>query len=106
MKKTIRRTISLSLAAILLLALVPLYAQAESSGVTLMSLTRTTATAADAGNQFDADAGVFAVVSNLTAWNINEQITVGGTGRTPIVINNAAVTAGGIPVCKRNLKRV
>ncbi|MCL2151438.1 MAG: CotH kinase family protein [Oscillospiraceae bacterium] len=60
-------------------------------GDLLMSLTRTEATLAEDGNQFKADSGVFADVSSLTAWNNNQQIAVGGTGRTPIVINNAAV---------------
>ena len=73
----------------------------ETSGtkltnVELMSLTRTAAnTAADAGNQFNADSGVFADVSNLTAWNNNEQKVIGyqGSNRTPIVFNNAAAGA-------------
>ena len=66
--------------------------------VELMSLTRTTAADAESGNMFSADSGVYAGVSDLTAWNNNEQITIGGTGRTPMVINNAAVNnnpAGG-----------
>ena len=65
--------------------------------VELMTLTRTTATLAEAGNQFSADSGVFADLSNLTAWDNNTQITIGGTGRTPIVINNAATVDLGNP---------
>ena len=68
----------------------------NGSDVVLMSLTRTAANAAaDAGNQFDADSGVFADVSNLTAWNNNEQKVIGyqGSNRTPIVFNNAAASA-------------
>ena len=61
------------------------------SGDLLMSMTKTTATEAEDGNQFKADTGIFASTSSLTAWNNNQQITIGGTGRTPIVINNAAV---------------
>jgi len=64
----------------------------------LMSLTRTTATLAEAGNQFSADSGVYAVISNLTAWNNNAQIVIGGTGRTPVVINNAAVNNNIYPI--------
>ena len=66
--------------------------------VVLMSLTREAATAAEAGNQFDADSGVYAGVSNLTAWSNNTQRAVGGTGRTPIVFNNAQTTGGWKPV--------
>jgi predicted phosphodiesterase len=66
--------------------------------VELMTLTRETATAAEAGNQFNADSGVFADVSNLTAWSNNTQKVVGGTGRTPIVFNNAQTTSGWKPV--------
>ncbi|MCL1821058.1 MAG: metallophosphoesterase [Oscillospiraceae bacterium] len=68
------------------------------SDVVLMSLTRTAATAAETGNQFTADSGVFANVSNLTAWSNNTQKAVGGTGRTPIVFNNAQTTGGWKPV--------
>ena len=70
----------------------------DLTDIELMSLTRTTATVAEEGNLFSADSGIYADVSNLTAWNNNEQIVIGGTGRTPIVINNAAVnnnTSGG-----------
>ena len=66
--------------------------------VSLMSLTRTTATVAEAGNQFGADSGVFAEISNLTAWSNNTQKIVGGTGRTPIVFNNAQTTGGWKPI--------
>jgi hypothetical protein len=59
----------------------------------LMSLTQTTAAAAGTDNRFNADSGVFANVSHLTAWNNNAQITIGGTLRTPVVINNAAAGA-------------
>ena len=60
----------------------------------LMGLTRTAAdAAAEEGNQFMADSGVYAEVSNLTAWNNNQQIIIGyrGSNRTPIVINNDEV---------------
>jgi hypothetical protein len=60
-----------------------------------MSLTRTEADAAtDIGNQFDADSGIYANVSNLIAWNDNTQRNIGDlfTNRTPIVFNNAADT--------------
>ncbi|MCL2815286.1 MAG: metallophosphoesterase, partial [Oscillospiraceae bacterium] len=67
--------------------------------ILLMSLTRTIAATAEEGNQFNADAGVYANASNLTAWDNDTQITIGGTGRTPIVINNAATStaSGWIP---------
>jgi len=57
----------------------------------LVSITQTAATIAESGNRFTAGGGVFAAVSELTAWDNNQQITIGGTGRTPIVINNAAL---------------
>jgi hypothetical protein len=66
--------------------------QEPSDDVVLMSLTRTAATAAEPGNRFSADSGVFASGSYLTAWDNNTQITIGGTGRAPVVINNAALT--------------
>ncbi|MCL2773842.1 MAG: InlB B-repeat-containing protein [Oscillospiraceae bacterium] len=68
----------------------------NTTDVTLMSLTRTAVNAvSDAGNQFNADSGVYASVSNLTAWNNNTQKVIGyqGTNRTPIVFNNAAAGA-------------
>lgn len=60
----------------------------------LMSLTRVEENAApNQANSFMADEGFFASSSYLTAWNNNQQITIGyqGTARAPIVINNAAV---------------
>jgi len=104
MKKLSLRFISLCLAACMLLALAPAQsaaAEAAQHDIPLMSLCRTQANAVpDSGRQFDADDGVFAGVSTLTAWNNNEQIVIGyqGSNRTPIVINNAAVNnnpAGG-----------
>ncbi len=68
------------------------------TGVELMSLTRETATEAEAGNQFGADSGVYADQSGLTAWSNNTQKVIGGTGRTPIVFNNAQTTDGWKPV--------
>jgi hypothetical protein len=58
-----------------------------------MALTRPTATAAEPGNRFNADSGIYASESNLTAWDNNTQIVIGGTGRTPIVINNGSLAA-------------
>ena len=69
----------------------------------LMALARTEATVAEEGNQFNADSGIFADVSNLTAWSNNEQRTVGGTGRAPIVFNNAQTTGGWKPVSEAGL---
>jgi hypothetical protein len=66
--------------------------------VELMSLTRETATAAETGNMFSADSGIYADVSNLTIWSDNTQKAIGGTGRTPIVFNNAQTTGGWKPV--------
>ena len=60
-------------------------------GILLMSLVMTEAVESGAANRFDATGGKFADVSSLTAWNNNERIVIGGTGRTPIVINNGAV---------------
>ncbi|MCL2626362.1 MAG: hypothetical protein FWD46_06075 [Cystobacterineae bacterium] len=71
---------------------------AAAADIELMSLSRTTATAAEAGNQFTADSGIYADVSNLTAWSDNTQKAVGGTGRTPIVFNNAQTTGGWKPI--------
>ena len=59
----------------------------------LMSISRTFASEADPGRKFNADSGVFKDVSDLTAYNSNQQIDIGGGGRTPIVINNAAAGA-------------
>ncbi|MCL2698161.1 MAG: CotH kinase family protein, partial [Oscillospiraceae bacterium] len=91
-KKIITKTTAFMLAAAMIITLLPMTVlnSAASAPALLMSLTRETATAAESGNKFTADGGVFADVSELTAWNNNEQITIGGTGRTPIVINNAA----------------
>jgi hypothetical protein len=93
-----KRVLSLALALVMVLSLLPSVFASEHTGTVLMSLTRTAATEADTGNRFNANSGVFAGQSFLTAWNNNQQITIGGTGRTPIVINNAAVNnnpAGG-----------
>jgi uncharacterized repeat protein (TIGR02543 family) len=96
-----KRIISLVLTLAMVLTIIPasefssVYAQ--EAGTLLMSLTRQTATIAEEGNRFYADSGVFANVSGLTAWDNNTQITVGGTGRTPIVINNAALAGQGEP---------
>jgi hypothetical protein len=86
----IKKTISLLLIFALVTGLftfVPHTASAENAPVLLMSLTRTEATLAEEGNKFTADEGM----GELTAWDNNEQIIIGGTGRTPIVINNAAL---------------
>jgi len=93
--------ISLFLAVIMALSLFvgaisAMAADGAQTDVTLMSITRTAVNAAaDAGNQFNADSGVFADVSNLTAWNNNTQRAIGyaGSNRTPIVFNNAAAPA-------------
>jgi len=58
-----------------------------------MALSRPVATVAEPGNRFSADRGAFKDVSELTAWDNNTQITIGGVGRAPIVINNAALTS-------------
>ena len=66
------------------------------SDVVLMTLTRTAVDAsADPGNRFNADSGIFANVSNLSAWTDNIQKVIGyqGTSRTPVVFNNAAAGA-------------
>ena len=73
-------------------------AEGGNTDVVLMSLTRDTATAAEEGNLFSADSGIFAGVSNLTIWSDNTQKNIGGTGRTPIVFNNAQTTGGWKPV--------
>ena len=82
-----------AMVAALLPVTMPSEAEAVSTPTVLMSLTRSTAAAAESGNKFNADSGVFASESSLTAWNNNEQVTIGGTGRTPIVINNNQTTA-------------
>jgi hypothetical protein len=67
-------------------------------GVVLMSLTRTGSVEFAVNNRFDADSGVYASESFLTAWNSNAQVAIGALNqnvRTPIVINNNAVTASG-----------
>jgi hypothetical protein len=93
-KKLYVKTTALLLALTIIITLMPMTISA-STPTLLMSLTRTDATAAEAGNRFTADDGVFAGVSELTAWNNNVQVTIGGTGRTPIVINNNQTTATG-----------
>ena len=68
----------------------------EETDVVLMSLTRTAVNAtADAGNQFNADYGIYADAASLTAWTNNEQKVIGylGTNRTPIVFNNSEAGA-------------
>ncbi|BBI30983.1 bacterial Ig-like domain-containing protein [Cohnella abietis] len=72
--------------------------KAAKADVSLMSLTKTSATVAETGNQFTTESGVFAGVSNLTAWSNNTQKVVGGAGKTPIVFNNAQTTGGWKPV--------
>ena len=100
LKKTRSGMVSALLALTMVFTLfagaIPAAAAEALTDVTLMSLTRTAANStADAGNQFNADSGVFASVSNLTAWTNNQQKTIGyqGTNRTPIVFNNAAAGA-------------
>ena len=74
----------------MVLGLLPIIQVTAATGkdVTLMSLTRTAAASADSGNQFNADSGVYASVSTLTAWSNSVQVDIGGTGRTPVVINH------------------
>jgi hypothetical protein len=69
----------------------PIIATANT-GVLLMSITQNISTTAQDGNKFTADIGF----GELTAWDNNTQISIGGTGRTPIVINNAALTGSGL----------
>lgn len=93
-----KRTLSILLALALSITMFGIGAVATEpveADVVLMALTRTASNAAfDQNRTFNADSGVFAASSNLTAWNNNTQIMIGydGTERTPIVINNAAVT--------------
>ena len=72
----------------------------DGDAVLLVALKRESATVmADPGNKFNADEGIYADVSELTAWDNNQQIVIGSNGsteRTPIVINNAeTVTTNG-----------
>ena len=98
-----KRAFTLLLTLSMILGMLPIFgvgalAAGPETDVELMSLTRTAATAAEAGNMFGADTGVYADASNLTAWSNNTQKAVGGTGRTPIVFNNAQTTGGWKPI--------
>ncbi|MCL2194952.1 MAG: hypothetical protein FWB76_03275 [Oscillospiraceae bacterium] len=70
-----------------------------ATDVVLMALTRTGSyEVPDGANQFNADSGLFAAVSNLTAWNNNAQIAIGdpGNARAPIAIHNANVVGNAV----------
>jgi hypothetical protein len=85
-----KRFLSLSLALIMILTLVPATVTAEPEVTVLMSLTQPERIAAGAG-AFDADGGVFASVSNLSAWDNNTQINIGAATRAPVVIENGSL---------------
>jgi hypothetical protein len=59
----------------------------------LMGLVYPTATDA-VGNYFAANSGGFRHDSRLTAWSGDAQVVIGGTGRTPVVINNGSIVGG------------
>lgn len=86
-------SISLIISVMMSLFSVSVASSGAGLNIVLMSLRRTAVNAAaEAGNQFKADAGIYASVSSLTAWNNNEQKVIGyqGSNRTPIVFNNSA----------------
>ena len=77
-----KKIISLFLTSILTITLLSAASvwssAAPASDVVIAGIVRNATNLPDEGNKFDANFGVFKSSSNLTAWNDNKQIDIGG----------------------------